>query len=126
MAEIHVDTDCGNSPKREFIKAFNIAFARQDFKFILESITDDVTLNIIGDKKIEGNEAFKKELELMQQEISSLHLHQILSHGKEGAANGIIKMKNGKKYAFADFYIFSSAKGAKIKALTSYIIEIAY
>ncbi len=126
MAEIHVDTDCGNSPKRGFIKAFNIAFAKQDFKFILDSITDDVIWHIVGDKTIEGKDVFKNELELMQQQISSLHLHQILSHGKEGSANGIIKMENGKKYAFADFYIFSNAKGAKIKALTSYIIEIAY
>jgi len=55
---------------------------------------------------------------------SELIIDQILSHGKEGATNGIIKMKDGKKYAFSDFYMFQGAKGVKIKAITSYCIKI--
>ncbi|WP_179353501.1 hypothetical protein [Winogradskyella vidalii] len=49
---------------------------------------------------------------------------EILSHGKEGAVNGWIKMENGKQYAFSDFYVFQSAKGEKIKAITSYGIKL--
>ncbi len=33
-------------------------------------------------------------------------------------------MKTGKEYAFSEFYEFSGAKGAKIKSITSYVIEI--
>ncbi|WP_229201277.1 hypothetical protein [Arcticibacterium luteifluviistationis] len=55
---------------------------------------------------------------------SELILQQILSHGKEGAANGIMKMEDGKKYAFSDFYIFKGAKSTKIKSISSYVIEI--
>lgn len=50
-----------------------------------------------GQKKIEGNESFTEELK---------------------------KMKDGKKYAFSDFYMFQGAKGVKIKAITSYCIKI--
>ncbi len=53
-----------------------------------------------------------------------LILDQILSHGKAGAANGVMKLQIGKQYAFSDFYVFQGAKGIKVKSVTSYCIEI--
>ncbi|UGU14890.1 nuclear transport factor 2 family protein [Sinomicrobium kalidii] len=125
MTKITVKTDCGNAPKREFLKEFNIAFAKENIGFLTESVTDDIVWNIVGDKKIAGKKNFTDELEKMKTEkAAELILDQILSHGKEGAANGVMKMQNGKKYAFSDFYEFNSAKGAKLKSITSYVIEI--
>jgi len=109
----------------EFLKDFNIAFAKGNVEFIAKSVTDDIVWNIIGDKKIDGKENFSEELKKMKTEkVTELELDQILSHGKEGATSGTIMMENGKKYAFSDFYIFKGAKGAKIKLITSYVIEI--
>ncbi|MCF8259869.1 MAG: hypothetical protein K9J12_03790 [Melioribacteraceae bacterium] len=109
----------------EFLKEFNIAFAKRDVAFITDSVTDDINWNIIGDKKIEGKEMFTVELEKMKSEkVSELVLEQILSHGKEGAVNGIMKMQDGKNYAFSDFYVFQGAKGTKIKSMTSYVIGV--
>lgn len=125
MTKIVSSSNCGNSPKMEFIKKFNIAFAKANINFISESITDDIIWNIIGNKKIEGKEKFVEELEKMKNHKAvELILEQILSHGKEGAANGVMKMKNEKQYAFSDFYVFKGAKGEKIKSITSYVIEI--
>lgn len=125
MVKITSSPNCGNSPKMTFIKEFNIAFAKANIGFLLESVTDDIVWNIVGDKKITGRENFADELDKMKsKKASELILHQILSHGKEGAANGVIKMQSGKKYAFSDFYQFKGAKGAKIKSITSYAIEI--
>lgn len=125
MTRIISRPNCGNSPKMEFIKQFNIAFAKGDATFLTNNVTDDIIWNIIGDKKIVGIEAFTVELEKMQSlKTSELIINQILSHGKEGAANGVMIMENGNKYAFSDFYIFQGAKGEKIKAITSYCIEI--
>lgn len=125
MVKIFSRSNCGNSPKMEFLKEFNIAFAKGDVEFITESVTDDIVWSIIGDKKIEGKEKFTAELEKMESEkVSELVLEHILSHGKEGAANGIMKMQDGKKYAFSDFYVFQGAKGTKIKSMTSYVIGI--
>ena len=104
----------------EFLKEFNIAFVKGNVEFITESVTDDIVWNIIGDRKIEGKEKFTDELEKMKSEkATELIIDQILSHGKEGATNGIIKMQNGKKYAFSDFYKFKGAKAAKIKSISS-------
>lgn len=126
MTKIISSPNCGNSPKMEFLKEFNIAFARGDVAFISDSVTDDIIWNIIGDKKIEGKERFAVELEKMKsKKVSELVLEQILSHGKEGAANGIMKMQDGKEYAFSDFYVFQGAKGTKIKSMTSYVIGVS-
>ena len=76
-------------------------------------------------KKIQGIKAFCEELESMKSEkADGLILDQILSHGKAGAANGVMKLQNGKQYAFSDFYVFQGAKEIKVKSVTSYCIEI--
>ena len=125
MTKITSSPNCGDSPKMAFIKEFNIAFAKADVEFLLESVTEDVVWDIIGDKKIVGKKDFADELNRMKsKKVSELILHQILSHGKEGAANGVMKLQNSKKYAFSDFYQFKGAKGTKIKSITSYAIEI--
>lgn len=125
MTKITTTINCGNSPKMEFIKQFNSAFAQGDVEFLAENVTDEIVWNILGDKKITGMENFVKALEQMKAEkVSELILEQILSHGKEGAASGIMKMENGNDYAFSDFYIFNNAKGTKVKSITSYVIKI--
>lgn len=125
MTKIVSSPNCGNSLKMEFLKDFNIAFAKGNVEFLIESVTDEIVWNIIGDKKIVGKENYAEELKKMKEaKATELILDQILSHGKEGAANGIIKMQNDKKYAFSDFYIFNGAKGSKIKSITSYVIGI--
>ncbi|MAU70776.1 MAG: DNA-binding protein [Pseudozobellia sp.] len=127
MTKVISSPNCGNSPKMEFIKQFNIAFAEGNITFLTKSVTDDILWNIIGDKKIEGIEAFREELEKTQSvKASELTLYQILSHGKEGAANGVMTMENGNEYAFSDFYIFQSAKGEKIKVITSYCVLLPH
>ena len=125
MTKIVSKPNCGNSPKMEFLKEFNIAFAKGNVEFITGNVTDEIVWNIIGNKKIEGKAKFTEELEKMKSEkVSELIIDQILSHGKEGAASGTIKMQNGKEYAFSDCYKFKGAKGAKIKSITSYVIGI--
>lgn len=125
MTKITLTIDCGNAPKKEFIKKINIAFAKGNSDFLLESVTDGIVWNIIGDKKIEGKEKLREELKDMKaQKASELILDRILTHGKEGAASGSVKMQNGKNYAFSDFYEFNGAKATKLKSITSFVIEI--
>lgn len=103
MTKIKSIPDCGNSPKMEFIKKFNIAFAEGDMKFLAESVTDEIVWNMVGDKKIEGKAKFVELLEEMKtQTASELTLHQILCDGNGGAANGVLKMDNGNEIAFSD------------------------
>lgn len=122
MAKITVQPDCGNSPKIEFLKKINIAFAQGDSAFVLERVTDQIVWERIGDTRIEGIQEFAQALEGMQAiKPTELVLEQVLTHGKLGAASGVIKMPDGSEYAFSDFYEF---RGTKLKRITSYVIKL--
>lgn len=123
--KIKIDSDCGNAPKKEFLKDFNISFAAGDTAYLLKHVCEDFTWNLIGDRQFEGVQEFSDELAKMKSyKVAELHLERILSHGKEGAISGIMHMENGNRYAFSEFYEFTSAKGHQIKSLTTYVIEI--
>jgi hypothetical protein len=118
--KIAIKTDCGNAPKKEFIKELNIAFARIGMPYLL----GEIVWKMVGDKIIVGKDKFETALTEMENAKSSeLVLNRILTHGKEGAASGVIKMEDGKNYEFADFYEFSGAKGTKIKSIISSIVQ---
>ncbi|WP_113654778.1 nuclear transport factor 2 family protein [Pedobacter namyangjuensis] len=124
MIKIISSPNCGNSPKMEFLKEFNILFAKGDIEILAESVIDDIIWDIIGDKTISGKKDYVTEITKMKnKKITELTLTQILSHGKEGAVNGVIKMEDGKRIAFSNFYLFQGAKGDKIKYITSYLIN---
>ncbi len=58
---IKVPEDCGNSPKAEFLKRFNVAFAKGDAEAILSSVSDDISWEIVGHKTTRGKLDFKKK-----------------------------------------------------------------
>jgi hypothetical protein len=125
MTKINLKTDCGHSPKREFLKDFNVAYGKGNAEFLISNVTDDIHWKIIGYKMIEGKEDYAKAIEEMKKEkVSEMTIEKIVTHGKEGAVNGSLKMKDGKKYAFSDFYEFKNTRATNLKTITSYVIEI--
>lgn len=125
MTKITLKTDCGHSPKREFLKDFNVAFGKGNTKFLTDNVTDDIVWKMVGDKTIEGKEAFSKAIHKMaDQKVAECVIEKVVTHGKEGAVNGIIKMEKGKEYAFSDFYEFKNTKSTDLRTITSYVIQI--
>ena len=124
--KLTVTPDCGNAPKKAFLRDFNMAFARADIPALLAAVTDDFRWEMVGDKVISGKEAFANALESMKQHTASeLVLDAIITHGREAAVAGTMVMADGKRFRFADIYTFRGAKGDKIAALTSYVVEVA-
>lgn len=116
--------DCGNSPKREFLKEFNLAFASGNAEFLIGHVSEDITWEIFGDKTIQGKEAFTKEVRAMAAYTADeITIHHIITHGKEGALNGEFIM-GGKKYVFSDVYVFVSAGKNIIQKLYSYVVSL--
>ncbi len=126
MVKVNVQIDCGNAPKKEFIRDFEIALARRDSEAALERLDDAIHWELVGDRTIEGKAAAEKLLETMaEQEVEELTLENVLTHGKVGAANGTIRFSNGDVLGFCDVVTFtSSAKHARIKKLSSYIVAL--
>lgn len=125
MVKITVDADCGNSPKMQFIKQFNIAFAEGNTTLITDSVSDDIVWTIVDDKRIEGKDAFVAHLAAIKFDTTSeLILSTVITHGKLASASGVIVMDNGQRYAFSDVYHFTSAKGNTIQSIQSFMIEL--
>lgn len=126
MPTINIPDDCGNSPKKLFLKDFNIAFIKNDLAKILESLTDDVRWNMVGSKVVEGKEAIKEFiLPMMESKGTELTINSIITHGKTAAVDGVMAFEDGSRIAFCDIYTFSGHDdNAKIKEMTSYIVEL--
>lgn len=126
MTTIIVQEDCGNAPKKVLLRDLNVAFARGESDFILDHLTDTVIWDYVGGKRVEGKDAVKVALqEAKNDPKSEMTLLNIITHGSIGSANGTMVLENGRHVAFCHVYAFSSAaKTAKIKAITSYLIEM--
>ncbi len=125
MTKITVSEDCGNAPRKEFILDFNVAFAENDLEKILNFMSDDITWDMIGNKKIQGKKEARKFLETMGSEkATELIIKTVITHGDTASANGEIIFPS-ISVAFCDVYKFNGHKSdAKIQALTSYGIEL--
>lgn len=126
MPKITISEDCGNAPKKQLIKDFNIAFAKGDTATILNYFADDIHWEMIGGDTWDGKEAVKAALKTMNGgEASELIIDNIVSHGDRCAANGSISYPDGSTIAYCDMYTFSGhAPDAKIKTLIAYAIEL--
>jgi hypothetical protein len=56
MTRVVINEDCGNSPKNIVVQELTIAFAKGDSKFILNSVTDDIRWNVVGDQVVQGKD----------------------------------------------------------------------
>ncbi|MFW5760769.1 MAG: nuclear transport factor 2 family protein [Cyclobacteriaceae bacterium] len=115
-AEIIIPADCGNAPKKIFLKDFNIALANADIDYLKDSVADYIHWEVIGREKAVGKQEFIALLQGMKANCTKLSLQKILSHGREGAVYGHKAFANGKTEAFAGFYEFNSAKATKLKS----------
>jgi len=125
MVELEINADCGNSPRREFLKEFNSAFAKGDTSFIEANLTEEVSWHMVGDRTITGKPAFVAELESMKTSpVKKLVLQTVVTHGRDASASGEMHMATGEVYAFCDVYAFAKASGTTLKSITSYVIKI--
>lgn len=123
--KISASPDCGNSPKRIFLRDLTIAFAQVDIAYISASVSDDVTWEIVGGRRMKGKDDFLTALERLQDNpASELNIQKVITHGREGAVCGDQIMADGKRFAFCDVYVFVGAKGKRVKAIQSFVIDI--
>ncbi len=119
--------DCGNAPKKEFLRAFNVAFVRNDIGFIMDNIIDDIQWNLIGSHAWQGKDQVLRMLERLNDRTpTELIISNIITHGYTGSLNGVLNLESNVSYAFCNIYRFnSSLNKTKIKEITSYIIDLS-
>jgi hypothetical protein len=117
---LNIPQDCDNAPKRRIIRDFVIALYKKDWRTINEKLEDKFTFKIIGNRTIETTDDLIKYLD-SDINVIELTIDDILSHGKYGACNGIVKSKRDV-INFAYFFEFQSVGKNAIKTISEYII----
>lgn len=127
MVTITVHEDCGNAPKKLFLKDFIVAVVGNDSAFVARNTTDDISWNLVGSRCISGKQEVLLELQRSRSNgVVELIINTIVTHGYHGAIDGFLKFKDGKTVAFCDVYQFrASTNNAPIKAITTYAIALA-
>lgn len=122
---INVQSDCGNSPKKKLIEEMTILFASYKIDEVSSFFSEDISWTLVGDEPIVGKALFAHTLKQMSgNKVLELSIHTIVTHGKEAAISGEMKMENGTTYGFSDFYMFTSAKASKVQSIRSYVIQL--
>jgi hypothetical protein len=126
MVKINVHEDCGNAPKKLFLKDFIVAIVKKDNAFLTRNTTDDVHWNLVGGQPIGGKqEVLTAFQQTRSDEVRELVVNTIVTHGYNGVVEGLLKFKDGRTIAFCDVYLFrASTNNAPIKAITTYAITL--
>jgi hypothetical protein len=125
MAETEIKADC-NTPLKEKVRDFNIAFANNDTEAIIGFVGEKIRWEMIGYKSVKSSPAMRAELESMAgPKPLRLTLRTITQEAGRCAADGTLGFDDGTSVAFCDVYLFDGETAdAKITELYSYGIHI--
>lgn len=124
MVKINVHEDCGNAPKKQFVKDFILSVVQNNDTFVTGNCTEDICWNMVGGQYFEGKKEVLEQLQRKRSDkVSELIIYRIVTHGYHGVADGVLKFANGKTVAFCDIYEFrASTNNAPIKSIITYAI----
>jgi hypothetical protein len=126
MANIQIQPDCGNAPRKLFLKELLIAIAEGNVKHLQNVIPEHIHWEIVGRKQVTGQQQFFKELKghaLFK--AKELIVDAIITHGYDASVSGKITTANKATYKFCDVFRFKGATGAVISSITTFLIETA-
>ena len=125
MTRINGSDDCGNSPKNKLVQQLSIALTLGDIAMLLDSVTDDIYWEIVGERSIHGKDGLTKALGRVEpDQLAKLTIEHVLTHGRVGAVNGTAIFSNSNARSFCDVYEFNGAKGTLVKSIASYRIDL--
>ena len=120
---VQINEDCSHSPKKEFIKDLNVAFAEGDINFIKQHVSEDIEWNFVGSWVKSGKEVFEELERVKDSRVERLYLDCIIVYENRASCNGIIFMQNGNDYHFCDVFELNMADDKMVKKITSYMIQ---
>lgn len=118
--------NCGNSPKTVKLKELYQSLIAGNLDLLIESVDDEVLWTLIGDSQIKGKQNLIDKVESHSlEQIDSLVLKSIITHGKLGSVSGKFALKEDTRdIHFSTTFLFSSAGSkSKIIEIDTYIIR---
>ena len=121
---IDIPEHCGNAPRKVVIRDFLIALYQRGIPQLREALKEDVDWDIIGSAQLQGIDDVSSWVET-QPGATAVHLHTVITHGTDCAADGRVTYTDGTEIAFNHVFIFAGhAKTAKIKTIRSYLVQL--
>ncbi len=116
--------------KEDFLRKVNQAFVEGDRQFLLESISEDICWDIVGEKMLSGKNEFSDALEQMRElPPIQIDIHKVVIQDATAVVSGIVVGRNHvgqkKNFGFCDVYELMDSEGLKISKMTSYVIDIS-
>jgi ribosomal protein S4E len=124
MARINIQPDCGNAPRKVFLKDFNVALAKGDKPFLKKNIHDGINWEVAGHINVTGKEDYLKAIiEHKFWKVKELTIDAIITHGLDASVSGRIMTSDNTKFTFCDIYRFKGASGTTINSIKTFLIE---
>lgn len=122
MAQISIQPDCGNSPRKLFLKELIIAWSNGNFEFLAMCTSPDIMWEVLGHNTVAGKEEFIKAA--MQHKARAVTVDTIITHGPEACVSGTVISADDKQYAFCGIYKFKGAGSNVLHSIKSFIIKL--
>ena len=124
MSNVYIQPDCGNSPRKLFLKDFTTAVAKGDIYYLNDKISETIEWEIIGQSKVASKEKYLSCIpEHRLWKAKELVVDTIITHGPDASVCGQIITKNNSKFAFCDIYRFKGAAGVMINSIRTFLIQ---
>jgi hypothetical protein len=116
MIEININSDCGNSPRKLFLKKLTVANAKGDLSFVIDNISKNISWEVLGNRRVVVYEDYIKEIvESKIWKVKNLIVDTIITHGTDASLSGLFITKENIRYSFCDIYSFKGAGGVQIE-----------
>lgn len=115
-------SDCGHSPKQKLLEDMPVALAGADAGLIDSLTVPELVWLHIGKKSVEGQDAVLSAIR-KSGPATEVAIEKVVSHGRAGAANGIIT-RGGKRAAFCRMFEFNNMKCTHVKSISTYSVVL--
>jgi hypothetical protein len=102
-----------------------VGLANDDTALVLDCLTDDVYWEQVGQGSADHKTDVKTFLnEMLSSSVKEMTLTTLITHGDAGSVNSTMTLVDDKRYGFCHIFTFTShGKNAKLKQITSYVIQ---
>ena len=124
MAKIKIQPDCGNAPRKLFLKELNVALANGDLDFFENNIPDNINWEVVGQLNVTGKEKYlKTAIEYILWKPKELIIDTIITHGPDASVSGQFIATDNSQYSFCEIFRFKGAGGTTINSIKSFLIK---
>lgn len=125
MPKIIVQPDCGNAPRKLFLKDFVMAIAEGNMDYLEKNVPEKIIWEIIGSRIMTGKEDFLNKLRNhVARKAKELAIETIITHGPDACVSGKIIRADKSQYGFCDIYRFKGAGGFVLHSITTFLIKM--